>query len=62
MTDPATTRAHQVADAATALLEAIKLGADSITLKEARMIHSTIREAEGYLQSCRSLLEPPGVL
>lgn len=44
------------------LLQAIKDGVDEITLAEAHEIHSKITEAKGYLESCRTLLVPPGVL
>lgn len=54
--------AEAAVSAAAVLCEAIKDGADRITLTEARVMHAAIREAEGWLESSRKLLEPPGVL
>jgi hypothetical protein len=54
--------AMQIDALAAALCEMIKQGADNITEHQARDIYRNIREAEGWLLSCRKLLEPPGVL
>lgn len=47
---------------AKALCDTIKRSIDIITVRQARDIYRSIREAEGWLQSCRTLLEPPAVL
>jgi hypothetical protein len=47
---------------AEALLQDVKEGVDQITVSQARDLYSGIREIEGWLQSARKLLEPPGVL
>jgi len=44
--------------AARELLAAIKAGTNSITIADAARLVATIRATEGWLQSCRDVLDP----
>jgi hypothetical protein len=56
----AMTRADSVVQAATALLQEIKdrIQSDELKYSEANYIVHRLREAEGYLISCRKLTTP----
>lgn len=47
---------------AEALVQDVEDGIDTITVGQARQLYSGIREIEGWLQSARKMLAPPGVL
>jgi hypothetical protein len=49
--------AFQVRERAAELLEHVKTKKDTIRLKDADMIRSAVREAEGYLISVRKVLD-----
>lgn len=51
-------RVSAIKQEAESLLAEIKAGLDTITLNDAKQLHSSIREIEGWLLSARQLLEP----
>lgn len=54
--------AHAIKYAAETLLAEVKEESDNISVEEARLIASKVREAEGYLQSVRKALRSEGGL
>lgn len=54
--------AMEIDSMAAVLCAIIKRDPTIITLSEGRQVYTSIREAEGWLLSCRDLLVPPGAL
>jgi hypothetical protein len=55
-------RALEIRTAVEALVAAIKRDTAVLTVADARVLHSEIRECIGWLQSANTLLEPGEVL
>ncbi len=54
--------AEEILVSSRALVDEMKASLDTLTVSQAMSVYSTIRQAEGWLESARRLLEPEGGL